>query len=104
MAPVDSAIHMGLRIAVLAPIAWRTPPRHYGPWEQFASLLTEGLVARGHDVTLLATGDSVTTAALRAVVERGWSEDADIDPKVAECAHIANVFEHADEFDILHNG
>ncbi len=34
-----------LRVAVLAPIAWRTPPRHYGPWEQFASLLTEGLVA-----------------------------------------------------------
>jgi hypothetical protein len=48
-----------LRIAVLAPLAWRTPPRHHGPWEQFASLLTEGL-ARGHDVTLFATADAVT--------------------------------------------
>jgi glycosyltransferase involved in cell wall biosynthesis len=89
---------------VLAPIAWRTPPRGYGPWEQFASLLTEGLVARGHDLTLFATGDSVTTAELRFVVDRGWSEDADLDPKVAECAHIANVFEHAHEFDVIHNG
>ena len=53
-----------LRVAVLAPIAWRTPPRHYGPWEQFASLLTEGLVAAGHDVTLFATADSLTTATL----------------------------------------
>src|SRR3972149_8112663 len=53
-----------LRVAVLAPISWRTPPRHYGPWEQFASLLTEGLVSVGVDVTLFATADSVTTAHL----------------------------------------
>ena len=46
------------------PIAWRTPPRHYGPWENVASLLTEGLVARGHDVTLFATADSQTSAKL----------------------------------------
>ena len=52
---------MALRIAVLAPISWRVPPVHYGPWELFASLLTEGLVARGHDVTLFASGDSVTS-------------------------------------------
>ena len=64
-----------LRIAVLAPIAWRTPPRHYGPWELFASLLTEGLVALGHDVTLFATADSVTAAALRGTSPAGWSED-----------------------------
>lgn len=93
-----------LRIAVLAPIAWRTPPRHYGPWELFASLLTEGLVAAGHDVTLFATADSVTTAGLHATVATGWSEDAAIDPKVAECLHIASVFERAGEFDIIHNG
>ena len=49
---------------MLAPIAWRTPPRHYGPWEQFASLLTEGLVAAGHDVILFAAADSITTATL----------------------------------------
>ncbi len=57
-----------LRVAVLAPISWRTPPRHYGPWEQFASLLTEGLVERGVDVTLFATSDSITTAHLVSVV------------------------------------
>jgi glycosyltransferase involved in cell wall biosynthesis len=93
-----------LRIAVLAPIAWRTPPRHYGPWELFASLLADGLVASGHDVTLFATADSVTNAKLRSVVPQGWSENATIEPKVAECMHIAAVFEHANEFDIIHNG
>jgi glycosyltransferase involved in cell wall biosynthesis len=92
-----------LRIAVLAPLAWRTPPRHYGPWEQFASLLTEGLVAAGHQVTLFATADSVTSAALIGSSPCGWSEDPSIDPKVAECTHIASVFERADEFDIIHN-
>ncbi len=89
---------------MLAPIAWRTPPRHYGPWEQFASLLTEGLVAAGHDVTLFATADSVTTATLRGTAPTGWSEDSTIEPKVAECLHIAAVFERADEFDVIHNG
>jgi glycosyltransferase involved in cell wall biosynthesis len=92
-----------VRIAVLAPISWRVPPRHYGPWELFASLLTEGLVSRGHDVTLFATGDSKTSAALSSVIPHGWSEDPNIDPKVAECLHISEVFERASEFDIIHN-
>ena len=92
-----------MRIAVLAPIAWRVPPRHYGPWELFASLLTEGLVSRGHDVTLFASGDSDTSAHLCSVVPRGWSEDPSIDPKVAECLHVSQVFERASEFDIIHN-
>jgi glycosyltransferase involved in cell wall biosynthesis len=92
-----------MRIGVLAPISWRVPPRHYGPWELFASLLTEGLVARGHDVTLFATGDSETAARLSSVVARSWSEDPDVDPKVAECLHISNAFERAEEFDIIHN-
>jgi glycosyltransferase involved in cell wall biosynthesis len=89
---------------VLAPIAWRTPPRHYGPWEQFASLLTEGLVASGHQVTLFATADSLTAATLVATAPSGWSEDPTIDAKVAECLHIASVFERARDFDIIHNG
>jgi len=92
-----------LRIAVLAPISWRVPPVHYGPWEQFASLLTEGLVGRGHDVTLFASGDSRTSAKLVSVVATGWSEDPEIDPKVAECTHIATLFERADDFDLIHN-
>ncbi len=91
------------RVAVLAPISWRVPPRHYGPWEQFASLLTEGLVARGVDVTLFATADSQTTARLASVVPRGYSEDPDADPKVSECLHIAHAFERAGEFDVIHN-
>jgi glycosyltransferase involved in cell wall biosynthesis len=93
-----------LRVAVLSPIAWRTPPRNYGPWELFASLLTEGLVALGHDVTLFATADSITTAKLQSSIHCGWSEDARIDAKVAECLHISAVFEQANEFDIIHNG
>jgi hypothetical protein len=92
-----------LRVAVLAPVSWRTPPRHYGPWEQFASLLTEGLVERGVDVTLFATGDSVTAARLVSVVPHGYSEGTDAEPKVSECLHIAEVFERAAEFDIIHN-
>jgi glycosyltransferase involved in cell wall biosynthesis len=93
-----------LRVAVLAPVAWRVPPRHYGPWEQFASLLAEGLVARGVDVTLFATADSLTAGRLAAVVERGYAEDPDVEPKVAECLHIAHAFERAAEFDLIHNG
>ncbi len=92
-----------LRIAVLSPLAWRTPPRHYGPWELFASLLTEALVGLGHEVTLFATADSLTAAALVATSPTGWSEDDRIDPKVAECLHIASVFERAEKFDLIHN-
>lgn len=89
---------------MLAPIAWRTPPHHYGPWELFASLLADGLVNRGHEVTLFATADSVTRARLRSTAPRGWSEDEAIDPKVAECTHIAEVFESSADFDVIHNG
>jgi glycosyltransferase involved in cell wall biosynthesis len=93
-----------LRVAVLSPIAWRTPPRNYGPWELFASLLAEGLVTLGHDVTLFATADSITNATLHSSSPCGWSEDLRIDAKVAECTHIASLFERANEFDIIHNG
>jgi glycosyltransferase involved in cell wall biosynthesis len=91
------------RIAVLSPVAWRTPPRQYGAWETVASNITEGLVARGWDVTLFATGDSVTSAHLHAVVDRGYEEDRCIDPKVAEYLHITEAFEHAAEFDLIHS-
>ena len=91
------------RIAVLSPVAWRTPPRHYGAWETVAGNITEGLAARGWDVTLFATGDSVTSARLRAVVEQGYEEDRAVDPKVAEYLHISEAFEHAAEFDLIHS-
>jgi glycosyltransferase involved in cell wall biosynthesis len=92
-----------LRIGMLSPISWRTPPRHYGPWELFVSLLTEGLVARGVDVTLFATLDSVTAARLDGVAPTGYSEDDSYHVKVYESLHIARMFERAAEFDLLHN-
>jgi len=92
-----------MRIAMLAPIAWRTPPRHYGPWESVVSLLTEGLVARGFEVTLFATGDSETGGELHAVCAQGYEEDRGMIAKVWECLHISEVFEHAHEFDLIHN-
>ena len=92
-----------MHIAMLAPIAWRTPPRHYGPWENVASLITEGLVSRGHEVTLFATGDSETGGRLHAVCPRGYEEDRSLIPKVWECLHISELFDHAGEFDMIHN-
>lgn len=94
---------MSLRVGILAPISWRVPPRRYGPWERFVSLLTEGLVERGVDVTLFATADSETAARLESVCPRPLAEDPSLDPKVWESLHIANAFEHARGLDLLHN-
>lgn len=91
------------RIAILSPVAWRTPPRGYGAWETVASNIAEGLVARGWDVTLFATADSVTQGTLRSVIARGYEEDGEQDPKVVEILHISEVMEHAAEFDLIHN-
>src|SRR5258708_15464272 len=88
---------------MLAPISWRTPPRHYGPWEQVTSLLTEALVARGIDITLFATKDSRTTARLDGICPAPYSEDPSIDAKVWEMLHVAHVFEQAGEFDLINN-
>jgi len=92
-----------MKIAMIAPIAWRTPPRAYGPWELVTSLLTEALVARGVDVTLFATQDSITTAKLTGPVPAPYSEDPSVDAKVWEMRHLASVFERAGEFDLIHN-
>ncbi|HET6945796.1 MAG TPA: glycosyltransferase family 4 protein [Gaiellaceae bacterium] len=92
-----------LRVAMLAPISWRVPPLGYGPWEQFVSLLTEGLVDRGVEVTLFATADSQTRARLVGSAPTGYSDDPTLDAKVWEALHVAAVFEHADEFDLVHN-
>ncbi len=88
---------------MLASIAHSVPPRSYGPWEQVAATLTEGLVARGHDVTLFATADSTTTARLHAEAPAGYEEDPRVDAKVYEALHIAAAFERADEFDVISN-
>ncbi|MFC2089987.1 glycosyltransferase family 4 protein [Bacteroidota bacterium] len=92
-----------MKIAILSSIAWRTPPRKYGPWEQVSSNIAEGLVERGHKVTLFATGDSSTKGDLESVCEHPYAEDSSIDPKVAECLHISHLMEQADNFDIIHN-
>lgn len=88
---------------MLAPIAWRTPPRHYGPWELVTSLLTEGLVAGGVDVTLFATQDSVTAARLQGVSPHGYAEDPSMDGRVWEALHVADVFARSAQFDLVHN-
>ena len=92
-----------MKLAMLAPIAWRTPPEHYGPWESVASLLTEGLVARGVDVTLFATLDSVTAAVLDGVCPHGYAEDAELDGRVWEALHVSHALARSSEFDLVHN-
>jgi glycosyltransferase involved in cell wall biosynthesis len=92
-----------MKVAILSPVAWRTPPRHYGPWEQVSSNIAEGLVKLGLDVTLFATGDSITGGTLDAICEKGYEEDRSQDAKVLECLHISNLMEKAGKFDIIHN-
>ncbi|HET57548.1 MAG TPA: glycosyltransferase [Deltaproteobacteria bacterium] len=92
-----------MKIAMLAPIARRTPPRHYGFRENIISLLTEGLIKRGIDVTLFATEDSETSGRLVSVSPRGYEEDPSIRPNFLECLHISELFEQAHRFDLIHN-
>lgn len=92
-----------MRLGILGPVSWRTPPRQYGAWETVVSNLAEGLVARGYDVTVFASGDSLTNGTLDAVVPRPYSEDETLDPKVWEFLHISHAMERAGEFDLIHN-
>ncbi|HEY3925371.1 MAG TPA: glycosyltransferase family 4 protein [Acidothermaceae bacterium] len=92
-----------MKVAMLAPIAWRTPPVHYGPWELVTSLLTEGLVARGVAVTLFATLDSQTHAQLRGISPHGYAEDPSMDGRIWEAMHVANVLAESKNFDLVHN-
>lgn len=92
------------RIAVLSPVAWRTPPRAYGAWETVASNIAEGLVERGwKNVTLCASGDSMTSARLESWVETGYEENPDQVPLVSTVLHISKLMEQADRFDLIHN-
>ncbi|MGY5850917.1 glycosyltransferase family 4 protein [Salegentibacter sp. F14] len=92
-----------MKVAILSPIAWRTPPIKYGPWEQVASNIAEGLTDNNIDVTLFATGNSITKGKLQYVSEHAYSEDPHMDPKVWECLHISHLMEQADKFDLIHN-
>jgi glycosyltransferase involved in cell wall biosynthesis len=93
----------GLRVALLGSISFPTPPAGYGPWEQMASNLAEGMSARGLDITLFATGNSRTRARLASVVPLSLSEDPAQNGEVASALHIANLFARAGEFDLIHN-
>jgi glycosyltransferase involved in cell wall biosynthesis len=92
-----------VRVAVLGSIAWRTPPRDYGPWERVAGLIAAGLHERGVDVTLFATLDSITPARLDGVAPHGYSEDAGADGRVWEALHVSHALARSDEFDVIHN-
>ncbi len=92
-----------MKVAILSPAVWRTPPRKYGPWEQVAYNITEGLVEKGMDVTLFATGDSITSAKLEYIIKEPYGENPQLDAKVCECMHISYLMENAQKFDIIHN-
>jgi glycosyltransferase involved in cell wall biosynthesis len=92
-----------VRIALLGPVAWRTPPRDYGPWDRVTGLLAEGLTARGVDVTLFATLDSVTSARLDGVCPLGYADDPGVDGRVWEALHVSHALARSGEFDLVHN-
>jgi glycosyltransferase involved in cell wall biosynthesis len=92
-----------LRIAIVAPVAQPIPPVRSGSVESVAALLTEGLVARGHDVTLFATGSSRTSARLHATFPRGYHEEPDLWPwELCELLNLGAAVERADDFDVIH--
>ncbi len=92
-----------MRVAMLSSISWRTPPIAYGPWELITSLLTEALIARGVDVTLFATLNSITAGTLDGVAPHGYSEGPGLDAKVWELRHVTKLIERAGDFDLIHN-
>ena len=92
-----------LRIAHIAPVATTVPPPKSGSVESMTSLLTEGLVARGHDVTLFATADSKTRARLHAIYPHGYWHDENMWPwELYEMLNLAAAVERAGEFDLIH--
>jgi glycosyltransferase involved in cell wall biosynthesis len=92
-----------MRIAQVAPLYESVPPKHYGGTERVVSYLTEELVREGHEVTLFASGDSVTTARLVAACRRALRSDEDcVDRLAHHILLLENVFRHADDFDVIH--
>ncbi len=91
-----------MKIAQVAPVWERVPPAKYGGIELIVSLVTEELVKRGHDVTLFATGDSVTSAKLVSWYHTPPPRNV-IGSPVPDLRHTGQAFQHADEFDVIHN-
>ncbi|HTA53255.1 MAG TPA: glycosyltransferase family 4 protein [Candidatus Acidoferrales bacterium] len=93
----------GLRLGVLAAISWPAPPAGYGPWEQVAFNVADGMRRRGLDVTLFAAGDSRFDGRLVSVVPVGLNEDPALNGEVFTALHIGECFRRAHEFDLIHN-
>ena len=92
-----------LRIAMVAPVAQAVPPMKSGSVETVTALLTDGLVTRGHEVTLFATAHSRTTATLHATQPRGYHEDPTLWPwELCELFNLAAAVERAESFDLIH--
>ncbi len=92
-----------MRIAVVGPVAQSIPPTRSGSVEAVTALLTDGLVAKGHEVTLFATGSSSTTARLHATFPLGYHEDTSLWPwELCELLNLAAAIERAAAFDVIH--
>ncbi len=102
-APVSGGGNGPLRIALVAPVAQSVPPLRSGSIETVTDLLAKGLVARGHDVTLFATGSSETPATLHATFREGYHADASLWPwELCELFNLAAAVERAADFDVIH--
>lgn len=92
-----------LRIAHVAPVATSVPPPGSGSIEVLTAQLTEGLVARGHEVTLFAAGDSTTSARLHATFPKGYRDDPSLWTwEICEMLNVAAAVERAGQFDVVH--
>jgi glycosyltransferase involved in cell wall biosynthesis len=93
-----------MRIAQIAPLWERVPPFRYGGIELIVSLLTDELVRRGHEVTLFASGDSITDAQLKSVHEQALRLDNKIkEPGLYEQMLLSEIYQHAHHFDVIHS-
>jgi glycosyltransferase involved in cell wall biosynthesis len=93
-----------MKIAQIAPLWERVPPPTYGGIELIVGLLTDELVARGHEVTLFASGDSLTSAKLESIHPQALRLDPSIkEPSIYEMLQLANVYERSGEFDLIHS-
>lgn len=93
-----------MKIAQIAPLWERVPPFRYGGIELIVSLLSDELVRRGHEVTLFASGDSLTTAKLKSVHDQALRLDPSIkEPGLYEQMMLHDVYRQADHFDIIHS-
>ncbi len=93
----------GLRLAVLAPIAWPSPPPGYGPWEQIAFNIADGMRRRGLDVTLFATGNSRFDGHVSSVIPVGVNQDRALNGDIFGALHIGELMRRAGDFDLIHN-